>query len=86
MIDEPEIEARIVRDQRRIADEFEQFLAAFVEEGLVGQERARPMHRFGFARHRPAGIEIGVEGLAGLDPIEHFDAADLDQCGRRRPG
>ena len=47
--------------------------------GLVGQEDvAEAVHRLGLARHRPAGIEIGVEGAAGLDPVEHLDAADFD--------
>ena len=47
------------------------------------------MHRLGLARHRPAGIEIGVEGAAGLDPVEQLDAADLDHpvaAGRAEAG
>jgi hypothetical protein len=31
-------------------------------------------------RHRAAGIEISVEGAAGLDTVEKLDAADLDHA------
>ena len=35
-------------------------------------------HSLGRARHRPIGIEIGMERAPGLAPVEQFDAADLD--------
>ena len=47
------------------------------------------MHRFGLERHVAVGIEISVEVAAGLDPVEHLDAADLDHpvaAGRIEPG
>ena len=81
MVDEAEIEDGIVRDERRIADEGEQFLAAVGEARLVGKEAVgQAVHLFRLARHRPARVEIGMEGAAGLDPVEHLDAADLDHA------
>ena len=38
-VEETEIEARIVRDQRAVGDEFEQVQRAVPEQRLVGQER-----------------------------------------------
>ena len=87
MVDEAEIEGGIVRDERRIADELEQLLAAVVETGLVGEEAVgEAVHRLGLARHRPAGVEIGVEGAAGLDPVEQSRRSRSRPRGRRRPG
>ena len=55
VVEEAEIEAGIVRDQRRIADELEQLLADVAEARLVGEEAVgEAVHRLGLARHRPA--------------------------------
>ena len=79
VVEEAEIEAGIVRDQRAIADELEQLLAHVAEGAACRQEAVgQAVHRLGLARHRPAGIEIGVEGAPGLDPVDQLDAADLD--------
>ena len=37
------------------------------------------MHREGFRRHGPFGIEIAVKGLPGRHAVENLDAADFDQ-------
>ena len=43
---------------------------------MVGQA----VDRLGLERHVALGIEISVEVAAGLDPVEHLDAADLDHA------
>ena len=89
-IEEAEVEAGIVRDERRILDEVEQLLGLLREARLVRQEdRCEAVDRFGLARHVALGIEISVEVPAGLDAVEHLDAADLDHAvaaGRVEPG
>src|ERR1700748_2213132 len=81
VIEEAEIEARIVRDQRRITDEFEERLYRFMEARLVGEEGDREaMHTLRLDRHVAIGMEIGVVAGAGLDLVEQLDAADLDQA------
>jgi hypothetical protein len=89
VVQEAEVEAGVVRDQRAVADEFEQVLGALTEPRLVRQEDVgQPVDGLGLARHRPLGIEIGVEVAAGLHSVEHLDAADLDHsvaAGRIEP-
>jgi hypothetical protein len=85
-IEEAEIELRVVRDERRIGEKFEQIERAFVEARLVGKERvAEAVDLLGFHRHRPVRVEIGVEGAAGGHAIDQLDAADLDHSVAR-PG
>src|SRR5204862_4612874 len=73
VVDEAEIEARIVRDHRRLADEGEQLLAALMKVRLVGEEAVgKAMNRLGLARHRATRIEISMEGTAGLDAVEQI--------------
>ena len=79
VIEEAEVESGVVRDQRRVGDELKQLFRPFRETRFVRQEDgAQAVNRFGFAWHRPFGIEVSVEVAAGLDPVEHFDTADLD--------
>ena len=79
-IDEAEIEHRVVRDQRRIADEGEQLLADVGEQRLVLEELGRePVHLERAVRHVALGIEIAVKHLAGRKAIDQLDAADLHQ-------
>ena len=80
-IEEAEIEAGIVRDQRRIADEFEQLVGTLVRNSGLSERNAsdRPCTASASAGIDALGIEIGVEGAAGLHPVDHLDAADLDQ-------
>ena len=87
MVQEAEVEAGVMRDERRIADELEQFLDLVGEARLVGQEDiGKAVNRFRLARHRPIGIEIAMEVAPGLDPAHHFDAADLDHAVAARGG
>ncbi len=68
-----------MRDQWRIADEFEQFGRAICKQRLVRKELDRkPVHGLGLGRHIAFGIVIGVEGGAGFDPVDHLDTADFN--------
>ncbi len=87
VVEEAEIEAGIVRDQRRIADELEQFLDLVGESRLIRQENVgQAVDGFCLARHRTIGIEVGVKMTPGFDPAEHLDAADLDHAVAPRGG
>src|SRR3546814_3840395 len=81
MVEEAKIEAGIVGDQRAVVDELHQVFAQFMEARLVGKKGvAEAVDGLRFARHRPAGIEIGMEGAAGLDPVHQLDAPYLDHA------
>ena len=77
-------------DERGILEEFDQLLDAILEHRLRRQEEVgETVNRFGFRRHGSKRIEISVEGPAGLDAVDHLDAADLDHAiaaGRIQPG
>ena len=78
-IEEGEVEPRIMRHQRRIADEVEQFVRNVAEQRLVRQERGRqPVHGFRAGGHVAFRIVIGVIGRAGGHEIEQFDTAYFD--------
>ena len=65
----------------------EQILDLLVKPGLVRQEGVRQaVDALRLGGHRPFGMEIGVEGPPGLDPVDHFDAADFDQPVARGEG
>ena len=79
-IDEAEVERCVVRDQRRVAQEFDQLVDASREQGFVRQELDRQaVHGFGGGGHVALGIEIGVERDPALAPVDQFDAPDFDQ-------
>lgn len=79
VVEETEVEARIMRDQRRVLDEFEQILDSLGKGGLVGKKHVgEAVNRLGSGRHRSPRIEIGMEVPAGLGAVEHLDATDLD--------
>src|SRR6185436_5874329 len=79
-VQEAEVETGVMRDQRTLADEREQFLDAIGEQGLVGQEAIRKsMHRKCLGGHIALRIEIGVEMRTGRHAIDQFDTADFDQ-------
>ena len=51
--------------------------------------RGEAVHHLRLERHVALGMEISVEMASGLDPVEHFDAADLDHAvaaARIEPG
>jgi hypothetical protein len=75
------VERRIVRDQRRIADEVQKILHGFAEALVVDQElTAQSVHANHFFRHVAIRIEVGMILAAGALKIEHFDAADFDDA------
>src|SRR5688572_18034277 len=79
-VEEAEIELRVVGDEGGVTDELEQIDHVLVEALLVGEEGvAEPVDPLGLDRHRPVGIEIGVERAAGRDAVDQLDTADLDQ-------
>jgi len=79
VIEEAEVEAGIVRDQRRIFDELEQLLGLLGKQRLVGQESVgEAVHHLGLERHFPFRVEICVEVPTGFDPVDDLDTADLD--------
>ena len=79
-VEEAEIEHRVVRDQRRVAEELDQLLDLVREQRLVLEEvDAEPVHLEGGLRHVAFRIEVAVERLAGRKAIDQLDAADLDQ-------
>ncbi len=82
MIQEAEVEARIVRDQRRILNEGEQFLGALAESGLVRQEDiGQPVDRLSLARHRPPGIKVSVIWLTGMYALHTWGELCISPIG-----
>ena len=79
-VKEGDIKRRVVDHQRRVADEFQEFLDHIGEQRFVGEELAgKTMHGIGFSRHFALGIEMPMKGLAGRHAIENLDTADLNQ-------
>ena len=67
-VEEAEIEHRVVRDQRRVADEGEELVGDLGEQRLVLEELGRQaVHREGLGRHVALGIEVAVERRAGRE-------------------
>src|SRR3546814_376253 len=78
-VDETKIEGGVVRDERRIAEEFDQLVDARREQGLVRQKLDRQaVYRFGGGGHVAFGIEISVEGDAGFAAVDQLDTSDFD--------
>src|SRR6476661_3590472 len=85
-IEKSEIEASVVRDQRRVRDEIEKSVSLFGKTRLVGEENSRKtVNCLGFERHVAVRIEVSVKMTPCFDPIVDFDTADLDHAiaGRR---
>src|SRR6185437_8437948 len=78
-VEEAEVEARIMGDQRRIFDELQQVIDLVAEQRLIGKEcRRQAMHHFRLERHVALGEKISMEMAAGFDAVEHLDTADFD--------
>src|SRR3954451_21071152 len=78
-IEEAEVEAGIVRDQRTILDEVEQLFGLVAEQRLVRKEGVgQAVHHLRFERHFPVRVEIWLISGPGLDPVDDLDTADLD--------
>ena len=79
MIEEAEVERCIMRDERRILEKFDQLFDAICKKRLGRKEEVRQaVNRLCLGRHWSKRIEVGVEMTAGLDPVDHLNAADLD--------
>src|SRR5262249_15923996 len=77
-IEKGEIKQRVVRNKRRIADEYNQVLDDFGKERLVFEKLGRQaVDRNGFGRHLPLRIEIAMKPLPGRNAIDELDAADF---------
>ena len=80
-VDEADVERSVVDHQRRIADELQKLVDDLVRTAACRQELGRqPVHRKGFLRHVPFGIDVDVERLPRRHAVEHLDAADFDQA------
>ena len=80
-IEEAEIEHRVVRDQRRVADETRPAPRPFcANSGLsLRNSTLSPCTLNAAVRHVAFRIEIAVERVAGRKTVDQLDAADLDQ-------
>lgn len=77
-VEKSEIKPGVVRDERSIADKFEEFAKGFPKQRLVGKKGARKtMHRLCARGHVTLWIVIGVVSFPGGDEIEYLDAADF---------
>src|SRR5262249_2538055 len=77
-IEKGEIKQRVVRNKRRIADEYNQVLDDFGKERLVFEKLGRQaVDRNGFGRHLALRIEIAMKTLPGRNAIDELDAADF---------
>src|SRR3546814_13013681 len=79
-VDETKIKGGVVRDERRIAEEFDQLVDARREQGLVRQKMDRQaVYRFGGGGDVAFGIEIsgGVDAVFAADDQPH--TSDFDQ-------
>jgi len=66
-------------DEFGIAQESKQLFRTSGEQLFIGQKHVgQPMHILGGLGHWPFGIIVAMKGLAGFDPVDHFDTADFD--------
>ena len=81
-VDEGAVEARVVGDERRVADELQERVhdLGMVELRLAAQEGARqPVHPLGLGRHVAAGVDVAVKGSAGRHEVLDLQARHLHQ-------
>src|SRR5262245_7542381 len=79
-IEEGKVEQGIMRDERRVADEYHQLLDDLGKERLVLEKFGREaMDRDCLGRHVALRIEITMKALPGRDAIDELYAADLHQ-------
>jgi len=78
-IQEAEVETGVVRDQRRVLNEFQKVAGLLGEARFVGQEKvAEAVHFLRFEGHVAIGIKITVKMPARFDAVENLDATFLD--------
>ncbi len=76
-----EVELGVVDDQRRLADEFQEFVHNRFEQGLGGQELVgQAVDRARFLGHVALGIEVLAELPAARQAVQQLDATDLDDA------
>ncbi len=81
-VDEGAVEAGVVGDHRRVADELQEGLTdvGVGELGLVGQELDRhPVHRLGARLDVAFGVDVAMEGAPRGDEVVEFHTGQLDQ-------
>src|SRR5262249_43680186 len=79
-IEEGEIEQRVMRNKRRVADERDQVLDDLGEKRLVLEKLARQaVDGDGLGRHVALGIDVAMKGLSARNAIDELDAAELHQ-------
>src|SRR5690606_297776 len=80
MVEEAEIEARIMRDQMAVFQKGEQFLNPACKEWLVRQKNiGKAVHGLSRRGHGTLRVVISVEGAAAGHPVQEFYTSDLDQ-------
>ena len=80
-IEEGHVEARIVDDERRIADEIEKVLRDRCEDRFVPQKCSRkPVYGLGLLRHVALRVDVDMECAAGRQVIEKFERADFNDA------
>src|SRR5262245_21969158 len=80
-VEKAEIEQRVVRDQRRLADERDEVVGDLGEQRFVLEKiNGEAVDGGGLGRHVALGINVDVEMLTGRDTVDQLDTADLDQA------
>src|SRR5580704_3821601 len=79
-IEEAEVEHCVVGDKLGVTDKSDELIGLLRKQRLVLEEIDRqPMNPESAFRHVAFRIEVKMERLSGRKPVDHFDAADLDQ-------
>ncbi len=81
LVEEAEVESRVVDDQLGALQIGQQFVGDRGKQRLVGEEVvAQAVHAHGVLAAAPLRVEIVVQVAPGQAPVEHLDAADLDDA------
>ena len=79
VVEEADVEGRVMDDQLGFADETDELLGDVGEQRLVRQElRRQPVDLLGAGIDLPLRVQILVEGAPGRPAVHQLDAADLD--------
>ncbi|MNN56204.1 hypothetical protein D3C81_1711210 [compost metagenome] len=79
VVDEANVERRVVDDQLGALDELEELVGDVLEARLAHQVFVGDaVHRDGAFIHFAVGLQVDVEVATGQAPALQFDAADLD--------
>jgi hypothetical protein len=81
MIDERDVERRVVDDELGTSHEVEKIRSDLAEPGLVTQElRSEPVYLQRRFVARALRIDVSVEMVAREPPVDEFDAGDFDDA------